>query len=180
MTFVDWIILAILVCAVLGGFAQGFLRSVFSLGGLVLGLVLGAWNYPRAAVMIRHMVPSTELANAVGFLVIALLVAVIANLLGHMVSKVFQTLGLGCLDRLAGGVFGFFQGTLVVTVCILVTVAFFPNAEWLTRSRLSRYFFVACHISTHVSPSMLADHVREDLNHLERDSPAWMHPENHR
>lgn len=180
MTFVDWIILAILVSAVMAGFAQGFFRSVFSLGGLVLGLVLAAWNYHRAARFIQPVVHSSEVANTVGFLLVALLVAVLANFAGHTLARVFQMIGLGCLDRLAGGVFGFFQGTLVVTVCILVTVAFFPRAEWLTRSRLSRYFYGACHLSTHLSPSMLAEHVRQDLNHLEHESPAWMHPENHR
>ena len=49
LTLVDWIIVVVLVGAVLGGIAQGFLRSVFGLGGLLLGLVLGAWNYWRVA-----------------------------------------------------------------------------------------------------------------------------------
>jgi uncharacterized membrane protein required for colicin V production len=96
--------------------------------------------------------------------------------MGAILSRIFHKIGLGCLDRLAGAIFGLFQGAVLVTVCILVTVAFFPETEWLTQARLPRYFFGACHLSTSVTPSMLAEHVRDDLNRLERESPAWMHP----
>ena len=49
MALVDWAIVAVMVLAVLGGLSQGFFRSVFSLGGLLLGLALAAWNYGRIA-----------------------------------------------------------------------------------------------------------------------------------
>jgi membrane protein required for colicin V production len=178
MTLVDWIIVGILAASVIAGIAQGFLRSAFSLGGLILGLVLAAWNYEKIAVVAKKLVLNEEVANAIGFLVIAVLVMIVAAVTGNMLSKLFQKIGLGCLDSMAGAVFGFFQGALFVTVCILVTVAFFPETEWLTQSRLPRYFFGACHLSTNISPEGLAKLVREDLHRLENESPRWMHPEN--
>lgn len=175
MTLVDWIIVVILAAAVLGGIARGFFRSAFSLAGLLLGLALAAWNYPRLAAILKPLVRSAEVANAIAFLVIALLVMAIAAILGEFLAKVFQKVGLGCLDRMAGSVFGFFEGMVFVTVCILVTVAFFPQTEWLTESRLPRYFFGALHVSTHVTPSRLAEQVRKELRTLESESPSWMH-----
>jgi membrane protein required for colicin V production len=176
MSVVDWIIVAILAASVIAGIAQGFLRSVFSLGGLILGLVVAAWNYDRIARFIQPIVHNEKVSNAIGFILIALLVAAVAALIGAILSKAFQKIGLGCLDSLAGAIFGFVQGALLVTVFILVTVAFFPETEWLTQARLPKYFFSACHLSTHISPTGLGDLVREDLNRLERESPAWMHP----
>ncbi|HEX3893012.1 MAG TPA: CvpA family protein [Terracidiphilus sp.] len=176
MTVVDWIIVAILAGSVLAGIAQGFLRSLFSFGGLILGLVVAAWNYDRIARFIRPVLHSDKVSNAIGFILVALLVAGLCAAMGVLLSKAFKKLGLGCLDSLAGAIFGFFQGALLVTVCILVTIAFFPDTEWLTQSRLPRYFFAACHLSTHISPSGLSQLVREDLNRLERNSPPWMHP----
>jgi uncharacterized membrane protein required for colicin V production len=85
-------------------------------------------------------------------------------------------IGLGCLDKLAGGAFGFLQGALLVTVVILVAVAFFPKAHWLLDARLPRSFFGACHLSTHISPQELADRVRHGLTYLEEESPQWLHP----
>lgn len=177
MTVVDWIIVLILAGAVITGLAQGLIRSVFGLGGLLLGLVLGAWNYGRVAKVLYPVVRSWGVANTIGFLLIAIVVAALATAVGSLLSKVMHQIGLGCLDRLAGGVFGFFQGALGVTLCILVTVAFFPDAQWLTDSRLPRHFFAACHLTTQVSPEELKKLVREDLDKLEKESPKWMHPE---
>ena len=40
MTLVDWAVVIIMASAVIAGMAQGFFRSVCSLGGLVLGLAV--------------------------------------------------------------------------------------------------------------------------------------------
>jgi membrane protein required for colicin V production len=176
MTVVDWIIAAILVFAALGGFMRGFFRSAFGLAGLVLGIAMGAWNYGRVAALLVKVVRSTQLADVIGFLLIALVVMFVVGLVGTILSNALHSVGLGCLDRIAGAAFGLFQGALLVTLLILVTVAFFPRTEWLTQSRLPRYFFGACHLSTNISPKELAIRVRQELKTLENKSPEWTHP----
>jgi len=47
----------------------------------------------------------------------------------------------------------------------------------LTEARLPRYFFGALHVSTHVTPSRLADRLRNELRTLEAESQQWMHEE---
>lgn len=175
MTLVDWIIVVVVAAAVLGGIARGFFRSAFSLAGLVLGLAVASWNYWRLAAILKPVVKSVEAANAIAFLVIAFLVMAVAAVLGALLAKMFEKVGLGCLDRMAGAVFGFVEGMVFVTLCILVTVAFFPKTQWLTEARLPRYFFGALHVSTRVTPERLADRVRKELHTLEEESPEWMH-----
>jgi membrane protein required for colicin V production len=177
MTLVDWIIVVALAAAVLGGIARGFFRSAFSLAGLVLGLTLAAWNYWRLAALLKPLVRSLEVADAIGFLVIALLVMVVAAVIGSLLAKVFEKVGLGCLDRLAGGIFGFVEGLVLVLVCILVTVAFFPQTVWLTDAKLPRYFFGALHVSVRVTPSRLSDRIRKELQMLESESRQFVHDE---
>ena len=116
MTLVDWAVVLILICAVLGGLMQGFFRSVCSLGGLILGLVLAAWNYKKAAAMIFPLVKIPAVANTIGFLLIALVVMALIGLIGNLLAKTFRLLGLGWLDGLAGAVFGFFQGVLFIVL----------------------------------------------------------------
>lgn len=180
MTWIDWIIIVVLAVSLLGGFIQGFLRSVFSLCGLLLGLLLAAWNYERLARPIRPAVHSEMIADAVAFLIIAVLVMAVAAITGKILSKIMHKIGLGCLDRILGAFFGLFQGALLVTVFILVALAFFPKAQWLAQSRLPRYFFGACHLSTRVTPDKLAERVRSTLKSLEKASPRWMHPDSGR
>lgn len=178
MAWVDWIIVGILVLATLGGLAQGFLRSVCSLVGLVLGLLLASWNYDYVAVMFKSIIPIEAVDNVIGFLLIALLVMAIANLAGGIASKTIRWMGLGFLDSLGGAVVGFVQGAVLVTVAILVTVAFFPGQHWLAEAKLPQRFVGALHLSTHVSPGVLGTRVRNGLRQLEDESPKWMHPGN--
>ena len=176
LTWIDWAILIVLVMSVVAGLAQGFFRSICSLGGLVLGLALAAWNFRIVAAPLQALVRSEEIADIIGFLLIALVVMAIAGILGNVLAKTLRSIGLGCLDRIAGGVFGLFQGALLVTLAILVTVAFYPEAHWLVEARLPRHFFAACHLSTHISPDQLAERVRTGLRRLETETPVWLHP----
>jgi membrane protein required for colicin V production len=176
MALVDWLIVIVIALAVLGGFQQGFFRSASSLGGLLLGLVLAAWNYGRVAALFVPLVRIDAVADVIGFLLIALVVMAVVGFVGGFLGSAMHQIGLGWLDRLAGGAFGFLQGALLVTVVILVTVAFFPKAHWLLNARLPKSFFGACHLSTHVSPHELAERVRHGLRDLEEESPRWLHP----
>ncbi len=178
MSWVDLAIVVVLAVATLGGVAQGFLRSACSLLGLVLGLALAAWNYGRVAAMIKPILPVPAVDNVIGFLVIALLVMALANLAGGIMAKTIRWMGLGCLDKVGGAILGFLQGGLLVMVCILVTVAFFPEQHWLADARLPQMFFGACHLSAHMSPEELGDKVRSGLKTMEHESPKWMHPGN--
>jgi membrane protein required for colicin V production len=176
MTWIDWAILIAIALSVLGGLKQGFFRSVCSLGGLLLGLVLAAWNYARVAALLMPLVRVEPVADTMGFVLIALFVMALASILGMVLAKALHKMGLGCLDRLAGAAFGLFQGALLVTLCILVAVAFYPKAHWLAEGKLPKRFFGACHLSTHMSPEELARRVRQGLKTLEEESPPWMHP----
>lgn len=176
MTWVDWAIVIVLAGATVGGISQGLLRSVCSLGGLILGLLIAAWNYGRIARVVMPVVRIEAVADAIGFLLIALVIVAVANLVGYVVSGTAHKIGLGCLDRLAGMVFGLVQGAVLVTLCILVVLAFFPKSQWLAEAKLPRYFIGACYTTTHLSPNELANRVHHGIDEMEERAPKWMHP----
>ncbi|MGC9224692.1 MAG: CvpA family protein [Terracidiphilus sp.] len=178
MEWVDWTILAVLVGSVLGGMAQGFFRTICTLLGLVLGVLLASWNYARMAALFKPILPIDAVDNTLGFLLIAVIVMSLASMAGTALKKAFHGMGLGCLDMLGGAVVGLLQGVLLVTVCILVTVAFFPQTQWLTRAQFPQMFFGACHVSTHMGPDELAGRVRSSLKTLEHEAPKWVHEKN--
>jgi membrane protein required for colicin V production len=169
-------IVIVVALSVLVGLSQGFFRSVCSLGGLILGLAIAEWNYPTVAAPLKPLVHDEMTANIIGFILIAILIMAIAGVLGVLLHRTFKQIGLGCLDRLGGAIFGFFQGILLVTLVILVTVAFYPQAHWLLEARLPRHFFAACHLSTQMSPNQLSERTRSGLKTLEEETPDWMHP----
>jgi membrane protein required for colicin V production len=175
MTWADWCIVAVLAGSVLTGLLQGFFRTVCSLIGLFAGLTLAAWNYHHVAALLLPLVHVDAIADTIAFFAIALLVLALANLVGAILGKTLEWMGLGCLDVIAGGIVGFFQGALIVTLCIMLTLAFFPKAQWLSQSQLAHLFFGACNASTHLSPEQLADRVLKGIRTLELQSPPWLH-----
>jgi membrane protein required for colicin V production len=175
MTWVDWAIVIAIAAAVLSGLSQGFLRSACSLLGLLLGLALAAWNYIWVGAMLKPFIKVVEVADVAAFLLIAALVMVVASLVGSILAKTFQKIGLGWLDRLAGGAFGLLQGVVLVAIVILVTVAFLPDSHWLMDAKLPRHFFGMCHLSTRISPDELGLRVRMGLKFLQQGTPEWMH-----
>ena len=176
MTWVDWVILAVLAAATVGGLAQGFFRTACSLAGLIFGLAIAAWNYQRLGTVFMPIFRIESVANTVAFLLIALLVMGIANLIGGAIAKMVQKLGLGCLDGLAGAILGFIQGLVLVTIGIMVTVAFFPGQDWLIEARLPKLFFGTLHVSENVTPGELGERLRKGLLELEHESPGWLQP----
>jgi membrane protein required for colicin V production len=180
LTPVDWAVIAILIISILSGLAQGFFRSICGLGGLILGLAVAAWNYHHLAAPLLRVLRVEAVANVVAFLILFILVVAIASFIGHLLAKTFSLIGLGWLDGLAGGVFGFFQGAVIITILILVAVAFFPQqAHWIADAQLPRQFFAAAHVGSHMTPSELGDRIREGLREWEHKSPEWLHPGQH-
>jgi membrane protein required for colicin V production len=176
MEWVDWIILAGLLISTVGGLAQGFFRSFFGLAGLVAGFMIATWNYARIGKIFLPIVRVEAVANAIGFLVIILLVMLMGAVVGGSLEKTFRWAGLGCIDTLLGAVFGFFQGVVIVMVFVLVTLAFFPGTSWLINARIPPMFFQACHVSMEMSPKELNDKVQGEVLKLKRASPEWMRP----
>lgn len=176
MTLVDLGIVALLAVNAVSGFRRGLVRSACSLGGLVLGLALAAWNYGRLATLLAPILRWEALADAVGFLLIAALASALARFLGDLLAQAVRMIGLGLVDRLAGALFGVFQGAVAVTLLLVVLVAFFPPMHALARAQLARHFFAACHLSAELSPEELARRLRHGLHQLELETPHWMHP----
>jgi membrane protein required for colicin V production len=176
LTWVDYAIVIAVTLSVLVGLSQGFFRSVCALGGLILGLAVAAWNYAIVAAPINGLLHAEEASNIIAFILIAMLVMIVTGILGTLLHKTFQKIGLGCLDRLGGAIFGFFQGVVLVTLVILATIAFYPQARWLMDAKLPRHFFAACHLTVDFTPRQLSDRVRRGLGILESETPEWLHP----
>lgn len=176
MTLVDVAILIVLAISAIIGLVQGFVRSVTALAGLVLGVTLACWNYDRPAAILEPMVHSRPIANAIGFVLIALLIMVILGFLGAVFAKALRFLGLGWLDMLTGAALGFLEGAAVVTICMIVTIAFFPKAHWMDGSRMPPMFYRLCDEAMSLSPADLAKRVREGLAGIQAQTPPWLKP----
>ncbi|MBW4028235.1 MAG: CvpA family protein [Acidobacteria bacterium] len=159
----DWLLVGILVYSTVAAFVRGFFREVFSLVGIVAGILLASWNYRLAAAELIRLLGghiSTAVADVIGFLAIALIVMVGCGLVGKVLAKTAKTVGLGFLDRLLGAAFGFARGCLLGVAVMMAAAAFVPGEAYLSDSPLSSCFLAGAHAVSFVVPANLEKQIR--------------------
>jgi membrane protein required for colicin V production len=176
MAGIDWAITAVVVLTVVGALRNGFFVEAFSLGGVVVGLLIASWNFQRLMPWLLKWVHTAALAETIAFLVIALAIMIAAGLIGRALRWSANSIGLGWLDRLVGAVFGLLKGCVLVTLGVMALAAFFPRNGWLEHSRLAPYFLSAAHFSTAVTPTGLGARIRDGVKMIREGQPDWLKP----
>jgi len=176
MNLIDLAILLVLALSALQGYRSGLIASVASLIGLIGGIAIASWQYPRLIGALLPILRSEALADAASFTLVALAVMLLAGLAGMLLKGLIHGVGLGWLDRLTGLLFGLLRGALLITLSIVTLAAFFPEMRWLGDAQLPRYFLGTAHLTTHMTPHELKEKILHGLEILENDSPLWLHP----
>jgi|WetSurMetagenome_2_1015567.scaffolds.fasta_scaffold329913_2 membrane protein required for colicin V production len=161
----DWFFAAIIVLSILVAAAQGFFLEAFSLAGVVVGFLLAAWEYTTVAGWMTFINPPWA-ANIVAFFVVFTAVSILAGAIGRIVSWAVREAGLRWVDRVLGAAFGVVRGLLVVTIIVMATAAFAPNAEWLRQSQTAPYFLVIGRGASWLAPAEVRNRVRDGMDLL--------------
>jgi membrane protein required for colicin V production len=175
MNVVDIAIVLLLLISAVFGYRSGLIQSVTSLVGLIAGIAIASWNFPRLSDRLVPYLHSVPLSEAAAFCLIALLVMVLAGLIGMVLKKLIHGIGLGWLDKICGLIFGVLRGGLLVVLCIVTLAAFFPDTRWLGDSQLGKYFLSSAQVTSYMSPDELKRRILDGLHVLEEDSPKWLH-----
>ncbi len=103
---IDILLLITILLAIFKGWSKGIIAGAFSLAALILGAAAALKLSAQFSLYLQEETghPS-PLWPVVAFVLIFIVVAVIIKLLAAVISKLFQTIMLGWLNRLAGIVF---------------------------------------------------------------------------
>lgn len=134
----DWLLLAFALWSVVRGLLHGAIREIFAIAGTVAALLVADWQYRPVAIWLTSEGLANGLAtNLCAFLLVAFAVLGTVILFGRAVREAAHLVGLGLLDRLAGGLLGLARAALVATLLLTALSAFLPPQPWLERSRLT-------------------------------------------
>jgi S1-C subfamily serine protease len=125
MAAVDWIALAVVALAALGGWRRGFVASVLSLAGLLAGAYAGSRIGQQLFADGAHS-RWTPVASLVGALAGAALLQTVAALAGSVFRTTVKLTPFRVLDSLGGIVFGAIAGLALVWVAA-ATVLLLPG-----------------------------------------------------
>jgi membrane protein required for colicin V production len=172
----DWLLLAILAYSTVMAFVRGIIRELFSLGGLIAGILLASWNYHHVALLLSRLITTLATAQIVAFFLIVIVVMVLCTLLGKLLNRTVHAVGLGFFDRLLGAAFGFVRGCLFGVAILMAIAAFLPQCQWLTNSQLSPYFLAGAHAVSFVVPHDLQKQILDGALQLKHNAPDWIKP----
>lgn len=135
----DYAIIAIIGFGALYGLGRGALRMATSILSLALGLYAASTWYLRvAAFAAKQFGTSPAFSRALGYAIVFLLVFVAIEFAGRRIITLVNLVNLGCLDRLAGGLFGAGIGVALAGLAIVAMTAFSaPNPPMITDSQFA-------------------------------------------
>ena len=127
MHWLDIVIIVALIVPTFSGYLRGLIKSVLTLAGLIVGVVLAANFYEQLAGAMTF-ITDDGIANIVGFIIILAVVLIIAHLLALLLKTTIRAISLGWVDRAGGAVFGFLMGAVFMGALLATIVKFFGDS----------------------------------------------------
>ena len=131
MQTIDIIIAVLLVLGLINGLRDGLVKQVAGLAGLIGGLLIGrAFYLPLGGWLISTFGMADHAAHVIAFILILIIVPLLLNLAGWLVSKLLQIICLGWINRLLGGIIGVLKFALFVGI-VITGIEFFDKHNTL-------------------------------------------------
>ena len=161
----DWMLIVLVSLSAIAGFMRGLVRSLTSLAGIIVGIVVAGWYaLPFGTYLARWITPLLA-AEVIAFLVIALATMLLFALAGRALRGTAKVVGLGFADRCGGALFGMARGILLIAAALLPTITYVTQTELAKKSFLLPGFLQAAHGISFVLPRNFKDRVAASLHH---------------
>ncbi|MDP3879565.1 MAG: CvpA family protein [Dehalococcoidales bacterium] len=136
MNWLDITLLVIIASAVFFGLKTGLIKAVFSLAGIIVGVILaGRLHTPLAGQL--TFIPQPGIAEVVAFAIILIGTMIVASILARLVKWTASIVMLGWVNYLGGAAFGFVMGSLFCGALLASWVKYFGAAEIISQSSLA-------------------------------------------
>ena len=172
MNYLDIASVVIIMWATWTGLQRGLIRSVTSLIGWLLALVLGSRFAQTLAPSFSVLTHDPVVQKIAAFATIAALVLFVTAIIGNVLRRLLKALKLGLTEQAAGGIFGAAKGSLILMIAIQLLGPWVAESPYWQKSRmvslLSPYAPMAVEMSEHV-----AGHVWDEVKSRDaREEPV--------
>ena len=124
MNWLDFVLIAVIGFSSFNGYRNGFIRELVSIASVILAIPLAGIFYDDMFPKVDPIVDNEDLAALLSFVAILAGVIIGGQVAAHLLKRTAEILNLGVLDRLAGGVFGFFKAVFIAQVILIVLVTY--------------------------------------------------------
>ena len=135
MGIIDIVILLLVGIGVIQGLMKGAIRQLASIIGLVAGLLLARTLFGLVAERLAPVLnTSITIAQVISFVLIWVAVPLGCSLIASVLTKAFNAIHLGWLNRLAGALVGALKVLLLIGLAIHVLEYIDPKSEVITKT----------------------------------------------
>ena len=124
MNYIDIVILLFLLYGAFRGFSKGLIIEVATLAGLILGVFIAIRYSPFTEGILKDFLNITSrYLSYIALAVTFLLVVIAVYLLGKMLTRLFDIISLGLVNKLLGTLLGIAKYFIMVCVLLMIVDA---------------------------------------------------------
>lgn len=141
MSWLDLVIIVIIVLSALISVIRGFVKETISLITWIVAGILAFRYFAPLAVVLEPYVSAPTIRNITAFAVLFISTLVIGAIINFIMSQLVDRTGLGGTDKALGVIFGAARGVLIVTMIVLLaSLTPMPETSWWQDSAMMGFF----------------------------------------
>lgn len=154
MTFLDMVVLLILLMGLWQGFNNGLMRSVVAMFGWLLAFLLASYLAKPLSPFFYSLTDSSALSTIAAFLAIGLFVIIGLQIILWVMSKTLQGLRLSILDKLSGAGFGLAKNLVVVLMLLSLLAPLVGQSTFWQQSKFAKALLPLAPFATQLTKEM--------------------------
>ena len=152
VVLIDIISIAAIGILTLLGLFNGLIKEFFSILAWIGSLFI-AWNYSFMVMPFLEIYELTsELLPYISFLSVFITCFILLKLAGKLTAGGITILGIGSLDKVLGGCFGFLKAIVILTAVCILMADFLDDKVWWKDSYTKHYTFILIELLDPVIP----------------------------
>lgn len=156
MSWVDYLIIGIILLSIGISFTRGFTREALSLLTWVVAIWVSVTYYHTVGDMLSGVIETPSARLVFAFVVLFLITIIIGSTLSFILSSVINKVGLNGVNRVVGMGFGFLRGVLVIGILVLLSGhTAMPEDPWYKNSQFIPYFKPVADMISELMPEKL-------------------------
>jgi len=141
VSWVDLLIIAIIIISALISLIRGFVKESLSLASWILAGFIALRYFPPLADLLESYVESPTIRTGASFAILFVSSLIIGAIINYMASQAVTKTGLTGTDKTLGVVFGAARGLLIVTMLVLLAgLTPMPSEPWWNDSAMIEFF----------------------------------------
>lgn len=134
----DIVVLTVIAILTIIGLWKGIIKQFVGLIGVIAGYLLAMRFYQLCSKFLTNFHPG--IAKAISFIAIFFACILVAHLIGWAIGRFIPISKLGFLNRIGGGLLGFLKGFIIISITVMILIAFLPeNASLFRKSSTIKY-----------------------------------------